>query len=320
MDFQQHVWSLVPHRDIFSQKKSRHGKFQWILSNLENCYKIATWGWLAWTLSILLHHSYGDKVSCGDDEVIIWTWKWYDHDDDFAADDDDGGYGDDDDDGGDYDGQDDGGGGGDDTDDDADYCDDDADDDGGDDVMVMMMVMIMAIIMMKTMIIILTKIMMMIRKGGGVGGDDHDKTHLIHTVVTPIYPLCQKNFVGYTVFAHIVAHAFRAGPSDCHIPFSSKECQVFRCWTDCCRDKTVLQSQGTVLICTKLTLSLLSSKGTFSQPFKEKCVSEVARICSIIIFHLSKLLKVKFSLLCAVIFLVRLQEKFDSDHSQEWKG
>ena len=81
--------------------------------------------------------------------------------------------------------------------------------------------------------------------------------------------------------------------------------------------KIVLQSQGTVLICTKLTLSLLSSKSTFSQPFKEKCVSEVARICSIIIFHLSKPLKVKFSILCAVIFLVRLQEKFDSDHSQE---
>ena len=42
------------HRDIFSQKKSRHGKFQRILSNLENRYKIATWGWLARTL----HHLY----------------------------------------------------------------------------------------------------------------------------------------------------------------------------------------------------------------------------------------------------------------------
>ena len=37
-----------------------------------------------------------------------------------------------------------------------------------------------------------------------------------------------------------------------------------------------------------LTLSLPSSKSTFSQPSKEKCISEVARICSIIIFHLSK--------------------------------
>ena len=53
---------------------------------------------------------------------------------------------------------------------------------------------------------------------------------------------------------------------------------------------------------------------------KRKCISGVARICIIIIFHLSKLWKAKFSLLCDVIFLVRLQEKFDIDRSQEWKG
>ena len=41
--------------------------------------------------------------------------------------------------------------------------------------------------------------------------------------------------------------------------------------------------------CGGTALSLLSSKSTFSQSFKEKCISEVARICSIIIFHLSKL-------------------------------
>ena len=34
-------------------------------------------------------------------------------------------------------------------------------------------------------------------------------------------------------------------------------------------------------------------------------MSEVARICSIIILHLSKLRKAKFSILCDVIFLVR---------------
>ena len=50
---------------------------------------------------------------------------------------------------------------------------------------------------------------------------------------------------------------------------------------------------------------------------KRKCISEVARICITIIFHLSKLRKVKFSILCDVIFLVRLQGKFDIDHSQE---
>ena len=44
------------------------------------------------------------------------------------------------------------------------------------------------------------------------------------------------------------------------------------------------------------------------------------RIFIIIIFHLSKLWKVKLSLLCDVIFLVGLEGKFDIDHSQEWKG
>ena len=70
----------------------------------------------------------------------------------------------------------------------------------------------------------------------------------------------------------------------------------------------------------RLTLSLQRSKRTFSQPFKEKCKSEVVRIGSIIIFHLSKLWKAKFFILCDVIFLVRLQGKFEIDHSWEWKG
>ena len=47
---------------------------------------------------------------------------------------------------------------------------------------------------------------------------------------------------------------------------------------------------------------------------KSDCMSDVARICSIITFHLSKLWKVTFSILCDVIFLVRLQGKFDIDH------
>ena len=61
-------------------------------------------------------------------------------------------------------------------------------------------------------------------------------------------------------------------------------------------------------------------KSTFSQPFKEKCISDVVRIDSIIIFHLSKLWKVKFFILCDVTFLVRLQEKFEIDYSWWWKG
>ena len=56
------------------------------------------------------------------------------------------------------------------------------------------------------------------------------------------------------------------------------------------------------------------------KPFKEKYISEVVRIGSIIIFHLSELWKAKFFLLCGVIFLVRLQEKFEIDHSWELKG
>ena len=49
--------------------------------------------------------------------------------------------------------------------------------------------------------------------------------------------------------------------------------------------------------------------------------SEVVRIGSVIIFYLSTLRKAKsFSRLCDVIFLVRLQGKFEIDHSWEWKG
>ena len=40
------------------------------------------------------------------------------------------------------------------------------------------------------------------------------------------------------------------------------------------------------------------------------------RICIKIIFHLSKLWKAKFSLLCDVIFQEGLEGKFDIDHSQ----
>ena len=43
--------------------------------------------------------------------------------------------------------------------------------------------------------------------------------------------------------------------------------------------------------------------------------SDVVRIGSIIIFHLSKLCKAKFhTVLCDQIFVMRLQEKFEIDH------
>ena len=63
-----------------------------------------------------------------------------------------------------------------------------------------------------------------------------------------------------------------------------------------------------------LLLAHVPRKGlTLSLP---KCISEVARIGSIIIFHLSELWKVKLFILWDSIFLVRLQGKFEvSDHS-----
>ena len=54
--------------------------------------------------------------------------------------------------------------------------------------------------------------------------------------------------------------------------------------------------------------------------FWEKSISEVVRIGGMIIFHLSKLWKATFFILRDVIFLVRLQGKFEVDHSWKWKG
>ena len=59
---------------------------------------------------------------------------------------------------------------------------------------------------------------------------------------------------------------------------------------------------------------------TSPQPFQGKCISEVVRFGSTIVFHSSKLLKAKFSILCDVIFLARLQGKFEIDHSWELNG
>ena len=45
--------------------------------------------------------------------------------------------------------------------------------------------------------------------------------------------------------------------------------------------------------------------------FYKKCINGVVRIDSTIIFHLSKLLKLAFFILCDVIFLMRLWGKFE---------
>ena len=63
----------------------------------------------------------------------------------------------------------------------------------------------------------------------------------------------------------------------------------------------------------KVCENVLFELGT--ETVKKKCIGEVVRIGSIIIFHLSKLWKAKFFILCDAIFLVRLQGKFDIDHS-----
>ena len=70
-----------------------------------------------------------------------------------------------------------------------------------------------------------------------------------------------------------------------------------------------------------LTLLLPSWKKKNSPNLlKEKCIGEVVRISSIIIFHLSKLWGANFFTLFDVLFLARLQEKFGINHSWEWKG
>ena len=64
----------------------------------------------------------------------------------------------------------------------------------------------------------------------------------------------------------------------------------------------------------------LGSGLTLSLPRNvEKCVTDVVRIGSVIIFHLSKLWRAKFFILFDVILLVRLQEKSEIDSSWEWK-
>ena len=67
-----------------------------------------------------------------------------------------------------------------------------------------------------------------------------------------------------------------------------------------------------------LTFYSQVQKSTFSK--KDKCISDVVRMGSIIIFHLSKLWKAKFFVLCDIVFVVRLWGKFEIDHSWEWKG
>ena len=58
-------------------------------------------------------------------------------------------------------------------------------------------------------------------------------------------------------------------------------------------------------------------KKVHSPNLQREMYSEAVRIGSIIISCVSKLVKAKFLILCDVIFLARLQEKFGNDHSWE---
>ena len=90
------------------------------------------------------------------------------------------------------------------------------------------------------------------------------------------------------------------------------------CWLYSKYIWTPLRGELIIFLSSSLTLSLLSLKVYSPNLLKRKCISEVARIGSIIIFHLSKLWKAKFSILFDVIFLLRLQGKFDIDQSKSW--
>ena len=69
-----------------------------------------------------------------------------------------------------------------------------------------------------------------------------------------------------------------------------------------------------------LNLSRPSSKSTFSQPFKEKCISEVVKLGSIIIVRLSKLWKAFKKFFKSWCYIFGERAKFEIDHSWEWKG
>ena len=98
---------------------------------------------------------------------------------------------------------------------------------------------------------------------------------------------------------------------------------IWRIWNDKQRHQhsEPAKKKTSAYLSANLQYPLLpSSKSTFSQPFKDQCISEVVRIGSIFILHpsvyssfiifilhLSKLWKAKFFILCDVIFLAKLQ-------------
>ena len=101
--------------------------------------------------------------------------------------------------------------------------------------------------------------------------------------------LCEKSEVWYSpTVIHVNSH----GPLKALALYSLLPCS-----------KTMLKQFEGYCFLLRLTLSLPSSKTIHSPNLpKENCISEVVWIGSIIIFHLSKRWKVKFSVLCDVYF------------------
>ena len=65
-----------------------------------------------------------------------------------------------------------------------------------------------------------------------------------------------------------------------------------------------------------------SSKSTFSQPFKERSISNIVRICKYNHVSPDQAMKNQFlnTVYLIILFLVRLWGKFEIDHSWEWKS
>ena len=89
------------------------------------------------------------------------------------------------------------------------------------------------------------------------------------------------------------------------------------------KEKKIISNHILVITnCTALflTLPLTRSRDTFSQPFEEKlCISEVVRIGSIQSSSICVSYEKPRSSYC-VVCLVRMQGKFEIDHSWAWKG
>ena len=82
------------------------------------------------------------------------------------------------------------------------------------------------------------------------------------------------------------------GFGDCHILLKHGRPSVPITFNQNCSHKKGSNLTDTQCLSgTILSLSLLSWRSAFSRPFKDRCMSEVARIGSLIIFHLSKAMK-----------------------------